>query len=76
MPGAELRLADIWVSSRLRQSIREIVDRIDGLLSRHPGELGESRAGLERIAFDPPMGFSFFVLEEDKLVVVRDVSMY
>ncbi len=69
-PSAERWLAQLWLDAEDRSSVRDAADRLDAALA---DSLGESRSGNARIAFAPPLGIEFQVLEEDRIVYVLAV---
>jgi hypothetical protein len=69
-PEAEFALLDLWLSSRFRESVSEAVREMDDELARNPEAVGESRESGLRIAFEGPLGVSFRVFPEDRLVQV------
>jgi plasmid stabilization system protein ParE len=46
---------------------------LDRRFATNPAELGESRAGIERVTFEPPLVAFFEVHEEERVVVVTTV---
>lgn len=70
---AEDRLADLWMGSRMASQITKSSDWFDNNLAVSPYDIGESRAGNLRIAFQYLLGLLFFVDEGDKKVFVIDV---
>jgi hypothetical protein len=50
-------LAKIWLAAANRNSIAKASDEIDGILSRSPLEVGESREGFNRILIHGPSLF-------------------
>lgn len=70
IPAAERELLSIWLSTRLRQRVTEAASLLDRALARNPYEVGESREGTRRIAFETPLAIDFEVIEADRLVRV------
>lgn len=68
-------LADVWIdaSSNDRAQITDAVSEADRLLKFDPLDIGESRAGIERIAFFGPLGILFEVHEREEVVKVLEV---
>jgi hypothetical protein len=56
-------LAALWIGadSTLSEAITAATAAIDEDLRNSPDEVGESRPGNQRIAFVPPLGFTFSV---------------
>lgn len=71
--SAEDRLAHLWLGSRIASQITKSADHLDFLLAESPLEVGESRSGNRRIAFEPPLAINYFVDESMKKVVIVDV---
>jgi hypothetical protein len=70
---AETKLTRLWVSSRQRHAMTDASNRIDELLASRPHEVGESRAHGQRVAFIYPLGVSFFIDDQTKIVHVANV---
>lgn len=70
---AEDRLANLWMGSRIASQITKATDWFDANLAVRPHDIGESRPGNFRIAFEFPLGILFFVDEAKKKVYVIDV---
>jgi plasmid stabilization system protein ParE len=75
-PAAEADLARLWTDSPDKRAITDASDRIDALLKKNPGALGESRSGNDRILVIAPLALIFEVLEDDKLVRVLNVARW
>ena len=74
VPDAEAELADIWAASLDRRAVTTAAAWLDHHLARTPLLLGESRtSSVHRVAFHPPLGVEYDVIEDDKLVLVRSV---
>lgn len=71
--SAEAELTRIWLGSRLRTGVREAADSLDRHLEQHPLEVGESRAGSQRIAFEAPLAIYFRVNEANRKFEVLNV---
>lgn len=71
-------LAAAWTKadSVLRAAITSAAHSIDQQLQRDPGEQGESRGEGERILFASPLGVSFMVDEEQKVVTILHAWHY
>jgi hypothetical protein len=57
-------------SGRQTSDITQATAQIDKLLAHSPGQAGESRAGAERILFEPPLSIHFEIHDEERIVVV------
>jgi hypothetical protein len=67
-------LAALWVDADadLREAITAATQRIDAALARAPDDIGESRSGDRRVAFERPLAFLFRVrLTERQVIVTR-----
>jgi len=71
--GAENDLAQIWVNASHRQSVTDAANEVDRLLAIDPLDTGESREEGRRILLVPPLGVTFNVLPDDRIVRVLDV---
>jgi hypothetical protein len=71
--AAEDELARLWTEAADRDAVRAAADRIDAALKSDPEQLGESRTGTIRVAFDFPVGVFFHVNDQDRLVTVLRV---
>jgi len=73
-PRAEEMLTDIWLVAADRKAVTQASHWLEQQLAFKPLELGESRASsVQRVAFRPPLGIEFEVIEHDKRVVVQGV---
>lgn len=73
-PRAEAMLAAAWLAAPDRAAVTRAASRLDAQLAVDPLHLGESRTySVHRIAFDPPLGIEFEVVEDDKRVIVQGV---
>ena len=74
LPIAEAELATVWLASSSRKAVTTAAAWLDARLSRSPLTLGESRdSSVHRVAFRPPIGIEFEVIEDDKRVIVQGV---
>ena len=71
-------LASLWTSadSATRKAITDAANEIDRRLQRNPETEGESRGGMERILFVPPLGIRFEVDAQRSTVRVLHVWSY
>jgi hypothetical protein len=65
--------ADIWLAAEDRTSITRAARDIDRRLAVEPETAGEFRAEGKRILFVAPLGITFGVYEQDRIVRVADV---
>ena len=65
-PAAEGQLADIWTSANDRDAVTAAADGIDARLRRDPLGAGESRSGIRRVLFAPPLAVDYEVREPDR----------
>jgi plasmid stabilization system protein ParE len=72
-PHAKDQLATIWNAAHDRRTVTAAADELDRLLADDSLDLGESRAGNDRIAFVPPLGATFRVDERRRTVRVGRV---
>ena len=73
-PKAEQMLAAIWIAASDRKRIAKATHEFDQELSRDPLRIGESRtSSIHRVAFRPPLGIEFTVIEDDKRIQVLAV---
>lgn len=70
VPHAERKLTSIWLQSPRRGMITLAANELDRSLRFHPDQVGESRDGNRRIAFETPLAIEFEVIEADRLVRV------
>jgi hypothetical protein len=56
-----------------RQAVTDAANEIDRLLAIEPLDIGESREEGRRILLVPPLGVTFYVVSEDRIVRVLDV---
>ena len=72
-PDAEAELANIWVNSPDRSAVTLAAYDLEQRLRRNPDQVGESRPNDRRVAFEPPLGLMFRVLDADRIVRVLNV---
>jgi plasmid stabilization system protein ParE len=68
LPDATAELASLWISSSDPDQVKRAAERLDKRLSRNPMGTGESRAGLRRITFEPPIAIYFETDPDAELV--------
>ncbi len=73
---AQEMLAAVWTAAADRKAVTEATYRIDRRLADDPLDVGESREGNRRLAFDPPLQVMFRVFAADKRVEVVSVGAY
>ena len=76
VPGAEKDLADLWTDATDKAGVEQAANYIDHRLEYDPEQLGESRAHGQRILLAAPLGVTFEVLPEDRIVRVLDVWQF
>jgi hypothetical protein len=76
VPGAEQRLAELWLSSSERDAVTAASHIIDQNLQLDPLSQGESRPGGRRILFEAPLGVIYRVEEQDSIVRVLHVWLF
>ena len=76
LPQALTELADAWTTAPDRNAVTAASYRIDHRLAADPPNEGESRGGIERITFDPPLRVLFRVFEADRTVEVYSVGLF
>ena len=74
--NAEAKLAETWLHAPDRRHVTQAADKLDQQLGWNAHLVGESRAGLRRIAHESPLGIIFSVNEQDRVVSVLDVWLY
>ena len=68
------QLAAIWATTPDRSGVTASVAMFDYVLTYDPLKFGESRdSSLVRVAYRPPLGIEYSVVEDDKRVVVQGV---
>lgn len=71
---AEDGLASSWLGASDREAVTTASHRIDLALSHHPLRYGTGRqSSVIRMAYEPPLGIDFEVIEDDKKVRVLRV---
>jgi len=73
VPAAEQELAELWLNAAQRREVTEAAREIDSRLRFSPAEQGESRPRGRRILLVLPLGVTFEILPEDRIVRVLDV---
>jgi hypothetical protein len=73
VPAAERELAELWTDASRRREVSDAANAIDARLGSAPLDEGESREKGRRILFVPPLGVTFEVSPDDRLVRVLDV---
>lgn len=74
--AAEERLAELWLDSRLRPRLAAAVAAIEARLERQGPEVGESREGNRRVAFEPPIVVVFSCNRKKRRVKVLYLWSY
>jgi plasmid stabilization system protein ParE len=72
-PTAEEELARIWSDAVDKAAITTAANQIERDLETNPRSVGESRAGSNRIHFQPPLAIQFRVAKAHSLVYVLEV---
>src|SRR6476620_10960244 len=72
-PPAERDLAALWLRSRMKYAMTEAVARIDTILKYAPNQIGEPREHGRRALFSWPLGVSYAINEDDRLVRILSV---
>ncbi len=71
---AEEELAASWLAFPDRNAVTRAANELEKQLRVDPLHTGESRqTSVQRIAFEPPLGIEFEVIEDDKKVRVLGV---
>jgi len=76
VPAAEEELAQLWMETPQPNRITAAADEIDARLARTPADEGESRGPGRRILLVPPLGVTFELIPDDRLVRVLDVWLF
>jgi hypothetical protein len=76
LPDAENELARIWIEANDRQAVTRAAELLDGELTEHPNDVGESRSSNRRIAFEKPLIIAFRIDQFAGVVVVQSVRSY
>jgi hypothetical protein len=71
--SAQNHLAELWLQALDREDVATAANTIDARLRRDPFQYSESRSGNNRVMFIPPLGVSFDVSIDDRLVTVLAV---
>lgn len=72
--AAEDDLAAIWIAASDRTAVTNASAELDDAMADDPLTLGEPReSSIRRVAFCPPLGVEFEVIEDDKRVIVEAV---
>jgi hypothetical protein len=72
--SAESMPAEIWLGSGDRTSVTEAAAALEAALPQRPLRIGESRtSSVHRVAYEPPLGIEYEVVEDDKKVIVQGV---
>lgn len=72
-PAAEQELAALWLGAPDRRNVSDATNEIDSRLRLAPAEEGESRDFGQRILLVSPLGVTFEVFDDDRIVRVLDV---
>jgi hypothetical protein len=73
-PSAENDLAALWTSAPDRNAVAAAADAIDAALQQDPLSQGESRSGITRMMFQPPLAVCFDVYASERRVLVWAVG--
>lgn len=73
LASAELELAEVWLRAANRDRVTAAGNEIDIRLRTNPEIEGESRTRGRRILLVPPLGVTFEVHSDDRLVRVLEV---
>ena len=74
--AADEQLMTIWMDAEDRGAVTAAAGRLLDQLTYRPLSVGESReSSVSRFATDPPVGFLYEVIEDDKKVVVQKVFL-
>ena len=76
VPAAEQELAELWMNTARRREVTQAAREIDSRLRLAPAEAGESRAHGRRILLVLPLGVTFEIVPEDRIVRVLDVWQF
>jgi len=71
--AAEHELARLWMDAGQRYSVSGAANEIEKRLAANPGNEGESRSRGQRILLIPPLGVTYEIAEDDRIVRVLDV---
>ena len=70
---AENELAALWMNPALRAGVTTASQALDQRLMQSAAEVGESREGRRRIAFEAPLAITFLVDQTSRIVTVTHV---
>jgi len=73
LESAEVELADLWLNAPDRERVTAAAHELDIRLGANPGIEGESRKGNRRILLVAPLGVTYEVHPDDRLVRVLEV---
>jgi hypothetical protein len=76
VPAAEQELVQLWVEARQRRQVTAAANEIDSRLAGAPSDEGEDRGPGRRILLVPPLGVTFEVIPDDRLVRILDVWQF
>ena len=71
---AQAQLTAIWIRAANKEAIAGYSDQIDRILSRNPGDQGESRANGFRLWFNRPVSVLFQIDEPNRTVHVTAIK--
>jgi hypothetical protein len=74
--AAERELTAIWLAPANRAVVSAAANEIDRTLRVDPDQQGESRDFGQRILLETPLGVTFEVFSDDKLVHILDVWQF
>jgi hypothetical protein len=72
-PAAEAELAELWTLAANKPAIAEAANEIDIRLKTQPHIVGEARSGAIRVWFVGPIGVTYEIVPDDRIVRVLDV---
>lgn len=73
-PLAEQQLATEWLAAPDRGAVTSAVAWLDDGITRNPLGFGDPLdSSVHRVAYRPPVGIEYEVIEDDKRVIVRGV---
>ena len=76
LESAEAELTELWLNASNRDQVTSAASEIDVRLRTNPEIEGESRSGERRILLVAPLGVTFEVNPEDRLVRVLEVWLF
>jgi hypothetical protein len=71
--AAKRQLARLWVNASDRGAVTAAANAIDAALPRNPLSIGESRWGVKRFLFVPPLAIYYNVYQATRRVIVTAV---